>query len=263
MSARDDAAELPALRVAQAQALDRRLQAQLRVPSLLLMENAGRGAADVVAARFGAAHAAAPRAVVLLGAGNNGGDGAVVARHLARLGWSVRCFTLGAAARRTPDCATNLAIVCRLGLPVAALASPAAARRAALGVARDEVVVDALVGLGARGPLREPMAALVAALEHAHPRATVALDLPSGLDADRGVPAGPTVRADLTLTFAARKTGFAAASAAPFLGEVVVVDLGVPVAAAAALTRPGAAPVSGRATPDGRARSGARGRRRR
>ncbi len=234
MSARRKPLSLPALTAAQARALDAQAQQRLAMPSLLLMENAGRGAADAIDRCYGRRGATA-RAVLFLGSGNNGGDGAVVARHLARFGWRVRLYLVGRAAGRTPDLATQLRIVQRLRLPCTSIRGVAAARRAAATVARDEVVIDALLGTGARGPLREPMASLVSALNRRPRRGCVALDLPSGLDSDRGV-AGPiTVRADLTLTFAARKVGFARAAARAATGAVVVIDLGLPEAALARL----------------------------
>lgn len=236
-------AALPPLSARQAQALDHAAQTKLAVPSLLLMENAGRGAAEAIAARYGngrvrrdvvgvrRGRAGSLRAVVLIGGGNNGGDGAVVARHLARLGWQVRCIVIGAiesAARRTPDCATNLRIVQRLRLPYRAVQSRSAARRAIASIARDEVVVDALLGTGASGPLREPMATLVEALAKQPQRACIALDLPTGLDLARARPGPLCVRADLTLTFAAPKWGFASAAARAVTGTIEVIDLGVP-----------------------------------
>ncbi|MBL8842619.1 MAG: NAD(P)H-hydrate epimerase [Planctomycetes bacterium] len=226
---RASGAALPPLSARQAQALDGALQRRLAVPSLLLMENAGRGAAEAIAERYG--HG---RAVVLIGGGNNGGDGAVVARHLARLRWQVRCLVVGAlgsAARRTPDCATNLRIVQRLRIACRAVTSGSAARRAIASIARDEVVVDALLGTGASGPLREPLATLVEALARQPQRACVALDLPTGLDLARRRPGPLCVRADLTLTFAAPKRGFASAAARAVTGAVEVIDLGVPLGA--------------------------------
>ncbi len=222
----------PALTAAQARALDEALQRELAVPGLLLMENAGRGAAEEIVRRYGPGG----RAVILAGPGNNGGDGWVVARHLVRLGWSVRVEECparrddGAAAGiAAGDAATQRAIVVRLAallaeprrLALHGIADADGARAAAGRVAADEVVVDALLGTGSKPPLREPMATLVAALTSTPRRACVALDLPSS----------PQLRADLTLTFAARKRELEEPPLRAAAGDVVVVDLGVPAAA--------------------------------
>ena len=213
----------------QARAVDRFATEALALPSLLLMENAGRNAAEVVLGLCrGRRHA---RVVVLAGTGNNGGDGLVVARHVARAGVPVRVLLCGERARLTADAAVQLAIVGRMGIAVAAVRSDAAARRAAARLARSDVVVDALLGTGFQGDVRAPMATLILALDEARQRGTtgpiVALDLPSGLDADSGRPSNATVRADVTVTFVAEKKGFARRTAAPWLGEVLVRDIGI------------------------------------
>ena len=231
---------------AESRALDAALQEELAIPSLLLMENAGRGAAEAIEQRYGArtraTSAAPPRAALFAGSGNNGGDGFVVARHLLRLGWRVDVAACGAIEHATADATVQRTIVEGLtkqlgrdSLSIEPIHDAAAARRAAAAVPQDAVIIDALVGTGFRGPLREPLATLIAALNEAPRRATVALDLPSGLDADTGTATTPTFRADLTLTFAAMKRGLATQSARAWCGEVVVIDLGVPEAVLAAL----------------------------
>jgi NAD(P)H-hydrate epimerase len=95
-------------------------------------------------------------------------------------------------------------------------------------IGRDDVVVDALLGTGFRGQVRSPTAELIDALNSAPCRARVAVDVPSGLDCDTGVPSNACVRADLTITFVAAKTGFSAEPAAPYVGRVEVVDIGAP-----------------------------------
>ena len=205
---------------------------ELGVPSLVLMENAGRGAAEVVRERY--APLRRGRFVVAAGPGNNGGDGFVIARHLFRCGEPVEVVLCGARDRLTPDAATNLQIVERLGIPVQLVADDAAARAAVARLTADDVVVDALLGTGFQGSVRAPMATLIEAINAARAarrlRAVVAVDLPSGLDCDTGVPSNATIRADLTVTFIAPKAGFVVAGADHLTGEVVVRDIGVPTA---------------------------------
>jgi NAD(P)H-hydrate epimerase len=214
----------------------------LGVPSLVLMENAGRGAAEVVLERC--APLGRGRFVVCAGPGNNGGDGFVVARHLLRcgepvpdgapIGAPVIVLFCGARDRLTPDAATNLRIVEQLGIAVAEVSDDAAARAAIDTLTAGDVVVDALLGTGFQGSVRPPTSTLIEAVNAArasgHLRAVVAIDLPSGLDCDSGRPSNATIRADFTITFVAPKVGFAAAGARDYTGEVVVRDIGVPAA---------------------------------
>ena len=100
-------------------------------------------------------------------------------------------------------------------------------------IREDEIVVDALLGTGFGGEVRSPTAELIDALGQAPRRAIVAIDVPSGLDCDTGAPSNATIRADLTITFVAAKSGFSAESAAPYVGRVAVVDIGAPPEAVA------------------------------
>jgi NAD(P)H-hydrate epimerase len=205
---------------------------ELLVPTLLLMENAGRGAAEVVHERY--APLKGGRCFVFCGPGNNGGDGFVVARHLLRLGETVVVKLCGARDRLAGDAAVNCRIVERLGIGVREVRDDGTALAAAGELTPNDVVIDALLGTGFQGSVRAPMATLIERLNRARAdgraRAVVAIDLPSGLDCDTGAPSNATIRADLTVTFVAPKVGFAAAGTAPFIGEVVVRDIGVPAA---------------------------------
>jgi NAD(P)H-hydrate epimerase len=207
----------------EAREVDRRAWEDLGIPSLLLMENAGAGAARIALERWCAPGAAV---VCLCGPGQNGGDGLVLARHVAVAGASPRILLLGAPDGGDPpgDAGTNLRICRAMGLPTVS-ATTASLRD---GLSGASVVVDALFGTGLRRPLQGLVAELVAALtDCAAP--VLALDTPSGLDCDTGEPLGPCVRADVTATFAAPKLGFARAASRRWTGEVVVVPIGAPV----------------------------------
>jgi len=188
------------------------------MPSILLMERAGLAAAAAIRE----AHPGARAAVVVVGTGNNGGDGMVVARHLAEAGLSVRVLAPGGAAPRTPDAATMTTIAAGIGIAVEDLAG-------AEPPAADAIVVDALLGTGASGAPREPAAAAIAWMDvHAGP--VVALDVPSGVDADSGRVEGACVRAGLTVTFHGDMAGLRVTPGAAMAGRVVVADIGVPSA---------------------------------
>ncbi|MEW6581406.1 MAG: NAD(P)H-hydrate dehydratase [Actinomycetota bacterium] len=199
---------------------DARAAKRFAMPSLLLMERAGLAAADAVLARF----PAAGRAVVVVGKGNNGGDGMVVARHLAEAGWQVEVVAPAGARPGTPDAMAMATIAARLGIRPRALD----ARRLA---AEEGVVVDALLGTGARGEPAGPVAAAIRAIRSA-PGPVVSLDVPSGLDADTGRAPGVCVRADLTVAFHGAKVGLHVEPGRSLAGEVVVADIGIPTAVA-------------------------------
>jgi hydroxyethylthiazole kinase-like uncharacterized protein yjeF len=205
--------------------IDRLAIDTLGVCGLVLMENAGRGAADAIEAFCGGLLASKPIAIVA-GGGNNGGDGFVVARHLALRGVAVCTFLVAPADKLTADAAANLAILQKLGHDVRTLAAGELG-----GVAeqlrRFQVVVDAIGGTGIRGALRGEMAAAVEAVNAAG-RPVVAIDIPTGLDCDTGTADGPAVRAALTVTFVARKKGFDAPGAEAYTGRVIVADIGIP-----------------------------------
>lgn len=207
----------------------------LGVPGVVLMENAGLGLTAVVEAELARLGAPADAGVgIVCGRGNNGGDGFVLARHMALRGRRPRLAYCGdlASAPRAGDAGVNLAIVERSGLPLEAAATGDAlstllTRWQAAGVV---LVVDALFGTGLTGQLREPGLGAVRALA-ACPLPVVAVDIPSGLDADSGRPLGAAVRAVATATFVARKVGFDAPGAADHTGQVTVVPIGCPAQA--------------------------------
>ncbi|MEC9347353.1 MAG: NAD(P)H-hydrate dehydratase [Pseudomonadota bacterium] len=186
------------------------------VPGEILMEAAGRGAADAIQRRW------SPRPVVVLcGPGNNGGDGFVVARHLQQAGWPVRLALLGDADRINGDAAL---MADRWTGPVEPLAADC------LGDA--EIVVDALFGAGLARPLGGVAAELAGACGD---RVVVAIDVPSGVQGDSGTVEGAAFRADLTVTFHLKKTGHLLVPGRELCGEIEVVDIGVPPTVAGAV----------------------------
>ncbi|MGE0237856.1 MAG: NAD(P)H-hydrate dehydratase [Parvibaculaceae bacterium] len=176
------------------------------VSSLALMENAGRAVAEEILRRFGARPT-----LVLCGPGNNGGDGFVVARHLARWGWPVRLALHGDRARFTGDAAV---MADRWSGPVESIA--------ALGDAG--LIVDALFGAGLSRPLPDALVAL--ARQATQP--VVAIDVPSGLDGATGQARPEAFRAALTVTFFRKKPGHVLMPGRAYCGETVVADIGIP-----------------------------------
>ncbi|MGC3971990.1 MAG: NAD(P)H-hydrate epimerase [Pirellulales bacterium] len=165
--------------------------------------------------------------VICCGKGNNGGDGFVIARHLDNRGIAVRLLLLCDSAKLTGDAAANYEIARRAGLSIVALDDNLDTAQITAHLADAAIVVDALLGTGAVGEPRAPYDLAIAAI-NAHPAPVVAVDLPSGLDCDTGRAAKHTVRAHHTLTFVAAKPGFLQPEAKPYVGELHVVDIGIP-----------------------------------
>ena len=211
----------------QVRRLDALAVTDLRFPSIVLMENAGKNAADWIRRRYADA---AGTVHVFCGPGNNGGDGFVIARHLHNAGYAVRTYLVGDPRRLTPDANTNHAIASAMNLPIVVLADAEAIGRACPGFGTDDLLVDALLGTGFSGSVREPAAEIVRLINAAEVRGVIGVDVPSGLDCDTGEVGNVAVRADATITFAAAKRGFETESARPYVGEVVVVDIGTPPA---------------------------------
>ena len=212
----------------QVRAVDRIAIEEFGVPGVVLMENAGLLASLRILEQLGASRGPV---AVLCGGGNNGGDGYVIARQLANRGVDVLVFSCQSARELGGDAAVNRAIVERMGLAVTSIASAQELDAARAELARAEVLVDALLGTGFRGAVRPELARVIdtlAAVCAESGAQVVAIDLPSGLDCDTGEPTNATVRADLTLTFVARKAGFDRARSERWTGAVEVVPIGAP-----------------------------------
>ncbi|MBY0422378.1 MAG: NAD(P)H-hydrate dehydratase [Parvularculaceae bacterium] len=183
-------------------------------PSIDLMERAGAGAAAIIARRWTKRPVA-----VLCGPGANGGDGFVVARLLREAGWPVRVSLLGARDALKGDAAINAA---RWSGPVEAYTDV---------LSGAGLVVDALFGTGLSRPLEGEAAAMIDEARRSG-APVVAIDIPSGVDSDTGQVHGDALQAEVTVAFAARKPGHLLFPGHARSGEVVVVDIGVPVGAA-------------------------------
>jgi hydroxyethylthiazole kinase-like uncharacterized protein yjeF len=214
---------IPLLSRAAVRALDAQAVEQTGLPSVLLMENAGRGAFEALLAAF---PQALSRVVVVGGPGQNGGDGWVVARHLHNAGFAPRAFLLGDETRVSGDARANLRALDGLGVAHHGIAGEDLTLLVG-ALASATLVVDALFGTGLDRPLQ---AGYVSAVEliNACAAPVVALDLPSGVDADTGAVLGAAVRAEMTVTFAAHKRGLHQHPGAALAGELRVASIGVP-----------------------------------
>ena len=202
--------------------IDRRAAEEFGLPALVLMENAGRGAADLL----GEASSASDRVLIACGPGNNGGDGGVVARHLDGRGRSVRVVWFAPLDMIAGDAAVQHRILAASGIDQCEWTDPDPTGLDSLFAGADWVV-DALLGTGLSRPVDGLLRAVISAMNRSG-RPILALDLPSGLDADSGSPLGLAVRASRTATFVAPKLGFSLPGASAYTGRVTVVDIGVP-----------------------------------
>lgn len=201
-------------------ALDRRCISELAMPGLLLMENAGAGIARIAREMLGPA----PDGPVLIvcGPGNNGGDGYVVARHLANAGCRVDLWILAAEAQIRGDARTNLTIWQRMGGQTRFIDGPPAPP-----AAKPHLIIDALLGTGARTDFPPPWEALIEMLNSME-APILAVDLPTGVDAETGAVRGAAIQASATATMARLKPGLLFSPGRECAGRVYIVDIGMP-----------------------------------
>lgn len=202
--------------------IDRRAIEEYGLAGVVLMENAGRGAVDVLCRR-----GCSGPVVICAGKGNNGGDGFVMARHLAILGIDMQVILCCPPDQLQGDAAINYRVLQRAGIAGRVLGIEVTAAELDTVLAGADWIVDALLGTGTQGVIRDPYAAVIAAINRSGQR-VLAVDLPSGMDCDTGQPCGICIRATVTATFVARKPGFDAEGAGLLTGAVEVVDIGVP-----------------------------------
>ncbi|MFN2421671.1 MAG: NAD(P)H-hydrate dehydratase [Gemmatimonadota bacterium] len=200
-----------------------------------LMESAGGSVAEVIRERW----TTPGRAFVLVGGGNNGGDGLVVARHLSGAGWRVELALFVDPADLEGDAARQWELIDPLTLPVERVGDRSAARAAVARARGATVAIDALLGTGLQGTVREPMRTAIEALGGIDVP-IVAVDTPSGLDGATGRILGAAARADLTVTFGFPKPGLLMGDGPEVVGRLVVAPLGYPPAA---LAEAGATPL--------------------
>jgi len=215
------------LTAAQMGEVDRLTTDRYRIPSILLMENAGRSVVDEL-------EGACPglydkRIVILCGRGNNGGDGFVVARYLALRGANPSILLFSDPGKLRGDAKVNWDIVKAMGLNVSILPTTAAARSCLRKLPFQDVIVDALFGTGLSKPIDSNFRPVVEWINNVSSRAFVAaVDIPSGIMADSHSISGPVVRADLTVTFSALKLAHVVPPASDAAGRVVLTQIGSP-----------------------------------
>jgi NAD(P)H-hydrate epimerase len=212
--------------IAQMREVDRLMVESYGIALLQMMENAGRSLAAVARAHLGGT-VTGTRVVVLTGTGNNGGGGLVAARHLANAGAEVRV-----ALSQPPPLPGTVPEHQRQALERMGIAGSdraIAPETLSALLAQADLVLDSLIGYSLHGAPREPAASMIRAANAAR-ASRLALDLPSGLAGDQGIPADPTIQATRTLTLAWPKAGLFSPAARPFVGDLLLADISVPAA---------------------------------
>ena len=213
------------LNASQMREADRRTIEEIGIPSLVLMENAGRQVVAAIEAHF--EDVDDRHVAVLAGRGNNGGDAFVVARTLLNRGVNVAVFVVGSLDEVKGDARVNLEILGRLGLSVVEIANEQQWELHSSEVSACDLIVDAIFGTGLKTPIAGTLETIVADLnEMGIP--IVSIDLPSGMSADTHQLIGDCVQAAVTVTLGAPKLPLVLPPAATRAGELVVADIGIP-----------------------------------
>jgi hydroxyethylthiazole kinase-like uncharacterized protein yjeF len=222
------ASPMKILTAAEMREVDRLSTERAGIPSLELMENAGASVAEFIRGRY--PDIARRRIVVICGKGNNGGDGFVVGRHLKQMGAKPEVILCASAQEIRGDAAENLRRWQSFPGELREIASETAWEKAALSFDSGEIIVDALLGTGTRGPITGLFQRVIHDVNARRaPRSTVfAVDIPSGLIADTGEHPGETITADYTITFTAPKVGMVMRDAPGCVGSLAVRGIGSP-----------------------------------
>lgn len=211
------------LTAGQMQALDKMAITKIGIPSLVLMENAGRQTAEAV--RAYTKRKTRPAVGIVCGLGNNAGDGFVTARHLLDSGVRLTVFLIGTAEQLKADAKANYKILKKLGVSVRLIKGP---QDITLRDFADlDVIVDAIFGVGLNRTVAEPFNAIIKRINFAK-KYVISVDVPSGIDATTGEALGVCVKASRTVTFTAAKKGLLKKDGAKAAGYIEVADIGIP-----------------------------------
>jgi NAD(P)H-hydrate epimerase len=207
------------------QELDQKAIETYRIPGVVLMENAGRGAAEVISNVF--PDLQKKRIAIVAGKGNNGGDGFVIGRHLLNQGIPIKVFLLTEPKSLRGDAEINYQIFSRMKGEVISIPSSKDYQKVKKDLEKFGLLIDGIFGTGldaeVRGYYREVIDHL-----NALKKPIVAIDIPSGLSANTGKPLGTAIRASLTITFGLPKVGHLISPGTDYVGKVKVIDIGIP-----------------------------------
>jgi len=215
------------LTAAEMREVDRLSTERYGIPSLTLMENAGRGVAEFIRARFSPLERR--RLTILCGKGNNGGDGLVTARHVQGMGGKPAVYLVAAPEDLHGDAAANLERWRQIGGELRVIGNLVEWQSARPEIVSADILVDALLGTGVRGRVEGLLATVIRDVNQRDRRTqVVAVDIPSGLPSDSGEVPEVVVLADYTVSFTAPKVGMVLGNARGRVGELVICEIGSP-----------------------------------
>ncbi len=204
--------------------IDRRTIEEFGVPSIVLMENAGRGAAEIALDLLSGKENR--KVVCLCGKGNNGGDGFVCVRHLINSGVETDIFLIGEPSELKGDAKINYDILKKMNAEIKIIIEQDF-KLFQEKLKKYSLIIDAIFGIGLSGKVKDPYRSVINKLNNSG-KEILAIDLPSGLDATKGSVTGGCIKAAKTVTFALPKTGFIKNKGPSHVGDLIIVDISVP-----------------------------------
>ncbi|MBI5589939.1 MAG: NAD(P)H-hydrate dehydratase [Deltaproteobacteria bacterium] len=216
---------MPIVTASEMQQMDRETIESFGLPGRVLMENAGRGVIDVMIQTF--PDICDQDIGIATGRGNNGGDGFVIARYLAAMGAAVSVYLFSDRAAVKGDAAANLKLLDALKIPVVEITDPALLARHQIAMRQHRIWVDALLGTGLNAEVKGLFRTAIEFLNSLN-RPIIAVDIPSGLNADTGMIYGACIRAHTTVTFGFPKIGHILFPGAGVTGRLEIIDIGIP-----------------------------------
>lgn len=214
---------LRALSRFEVRSIDERARDEYGLSTLVLMENAGRGAAEVIRSDL----KSKSRILIVCGPGNNGGDGGVVARFLDCWGYRVEVVWLAEFDRLTADATVQYKILERSKMIQSCRSSIESISNRPSCLNEADCIVDAIFGTGLSRPIEGVYRTWIEWINSAN-KPILSLDIPSGLDCDLGIPLGVSIRAKSTATFVSEKLGFLNPRAKDYTGEIQIIEIGAP-----------------------------------
>ena len=205
--------------------IDRRTIEEFGIPSLILMENAGSGAAkvalDMVKDLDG------KKVICVSGKGNNGGDGFVCARHLLNNGVDTEVFLIGKPSQLKGDAKINFGILRKMKAKIKTLKTDKDLKLFKEKLKNAQLIIDAIFGIGLSGEIKGHYSMVIRAMNQSK-KSILAIDVPSGLDATTGNILGICIKAKRTVTFGLPKAGFTKNHGLSDTGELIIVDISIP-----------------------------------
>lgn len=205
----------------QSKELDRLAMEQYGIPGIVLMENAGRGIFD----KF-LTYKPHGKIIICCGKGNNGGDGFVLARYLSNHHFHVHVLLFSEPSGIKGDAKINYDILAKLDIPITVVHKEKI-QEVIPSLSHAHWIVDALFGTGLQGVVKSPFYEVINLINNANKK-VLSIDIPSGLDCDTGESLGIAVKANVTVSMVGFKQGFCNSKAKKYLGEIHIVDIGIP-----------------------------------